>query len=86
MKILLSANHTNSHESRKHFARSALEWGASTHSFLANAGFDAKRHEDVSHSQSFTKLSTNSLLFALISVICGLKFWSKNNKPAAPRA
>ena len=44
---------------------------------------DRKRHEDVSHSESFAKLGGNSFPFAFICVFRGLKAFSKNNKLAA---
>jgi hypothetical protein len=42
---------------------------------LFHAWFDPKRHEDVSHSQSFAKSSRDSFILAFIRVIRGLNVW-----------
>ena len=55
-----------------------LECGASSYRFLSSAALNPKRHEDVSHSESFAKSSRSFLPFAFICVFRGLKAVSKN--------
>ena len=75
---------TRINTNRKRLSHEALlECGASSHRFSSSAALDPKRHEEVSHSESFAKLRRNSFRFAFICVFCGLKTSSKNNKLAA---